>query len=229
MNLFKKHILPTLVIIVLIGAAFYVGGMSKELEMLKGGVLPAAQVNNERPTPKAGEVAPVSEDDHILGNKDANIALIEYSDYECPYCQRFHETAKQIISDFGDEVMWVYRHFPLESIHADARPAAIAAECVASLGGNDAFWTFTDNIFKGGNLSEAALVAAATDLDINITTCLQDEAMSALVDEDLSSGKKAGVTGTPGNIILNIETGETILLPGALPYAQVKQAIESLQ
>lgn len=83
--------------------------------------------------------------DHIKGDKDASITIIEYSDMECPYCQRFHPTMQQVINDYGDKVNWVYRHFPLTSIHPNAMNLALSSECVAELEGNDKFWEFVDS------------------------------------------------------------------------------------
>jgi protein-disulfide isomerase len=110
-------------------------------------------INNPSGPLQAGAVAPTSvpsllADDHIRGNPDADIALFEYSDFQCPFCTRVHATYKEVIDQYGDDVMWVYRHFPLTSIHPDAVPYAIGSECAASLGGNDAFWSFTDELFK---------------------------------------------------------------------------------
>lgn len=85
--------------------------------------------------------------DHFRGNETAPIQIIEYSDLQCPYCSRIHPTLQQIIAN-NDNVVWVYRHLPLESIHPQAMPAALAAECVAKEEGNDAFWSFADTIFE---------------------------------------------------------------------------------
>lgn len=94
----------------------------------------------------AGTVAPIDfERDHILGDRSARVAIIEYSDYECPFCHRVHPTYKQIMDQYDGKVMWVFRHFPL-AFHPEAMPLAIASECVASLKGNDAFWKFTDDV-----------------------------------------------------------------------------------
>lgn len=90
---------------------------------------------------------PVDETDHILGNKDALVSVIEYSDYQCPFCKNFHPTVKRALAEYGDDINWVYRHFPLETIHPEARPMAHAAECVADLKGNEAFWQFSDLLF----------------------------------------------------------------------------------
>ena len=101
---------------------------------------PAASEN-----PKTNDYAPVTDTDHVRGNIDAEIMIIEYSDFDCPFCGRFHESMQSVVDKYpGNEVAWVYRHFPLEQIHPNAPGVALASECVAELGGNDAFWTFAD-------------------------------------------------------------------------------------
>lgn len=90
---------------------------------------------------------PLSDEDHVRGEADARYILIEYSDFECPYCQRFHPTAQQLI-DENPDIKWAYRHFPLDSIHPNARELAKASECAAKAGGNDAFWEFADVLYQ---------------------------------------------------------------------------------
>ena len=89
-----------------------------------------------------------SENDKIKGNKNAQLALIEYSDYECPFCKRFHPTVNQTLSEYGDKIMYVYRHFPLSQIHPNAQKLAEAGECVLKLGGEQKFWAYTDKAFE---------------------------------------------------------------------------------
>lgn len=97
------------------------------------------------PDPTAANMPAVTNDDHIRGNKDARIKLVEYSDFECPFCQRFHPTMQQVMDKYGDQVAWVYRHFPL-SFHPEAQKAAEASECVAANGGD--FWDYADTLFS---------------------------------------------------------------------------------
>ena len=106
-----------------------------------------AEVNSGTVTTKyAGEVPPVDATDHVQGDPSkAAVTIVEYSDYECPYCARFHPTLEQIVSESSGSVAWVYRHWP---IHQNSMAKLVAAECVAQLKGNDAFWKYTDLLFK---------------------------------------------------------------------------------
>lgn len=81
----------------------------------------------------------------VRGNLNAKITVVEYSDFECPFCKRFHQTMQQVISTYGNDIKWVYRHFPLDGLHQQARPEANMAECAYEQG---KFWEFTDGVFK---------------------------------------------------------------------------------
>jgi len=100
-------------------------------------------------TPYKGEVSPVDPSEHILGDiTKAQVTIIEYSDFECPFCARFHPILEKIVSESNGNVAWVYRNFPLVQIHQHAMERAIAAECVAKIKGNNAFWKYADLLFK---------------------------------------------------------------------------------
>lgn len=92
-------------------------------------------------------LSPLSPTDHVLGDINAAVTVIEYSDLECPFCIRFHTVQETIMKEYAGRVKWVHRHFPLD-FHANAKPYAYAAECAAEVGGNDAFWKMIDYIFK---------------------------------------------------------------------------------
>lgn len=98
-----------------------------------------------------GEYPAISTDDHILGNPNAAITIIEYSDFECPYCKKFHATLNQIVAESNGNVAWVYRHWP---IHQNSFEKLVASECVAKIKGNDAFWKYSELLF--GLLKTAA-------------------------------------------------------------------------
>lgn len=91
-------------------------------------------------------VTPVTDADHVKGSLDASVKIVEYSDYDCPFCGRFHDTMGAVIAEDSD-VAWVYRHLPLAQLHPNAPAVARAAECVAEQGGDEAFWQFTDGYF----------------------------------------------------------------------------------
>ena len=89
----------------------------------------------------------ITENDHIRGNPDASITIVEFSDFQCPFCTRFHPTVKQALAEYGDQVRWVYKHFPLSQIHPEAISDAEASECIAEQKGGDGFWNFADALF----------------------------------------------------------------------------------
>lgn len=106
---------------------------------------------SSNPTPTVAEkIRGVQENDHIRGNPNAKIVIVEYSDTECPFCKQFHETMKQIVAEYGGdgEVAWVYRHFPIPSLHPKAPKEAEALECAAEQGGNEVFWKYTDMVYE---------------------------------------------------------------------------------
>ena len=237
-NIVILSIIVSVLGVVIIAGAFYLGRLTAKINLLETGNKTAAVDNAAQPKeafPKPGKVEPVSEKDHVRGNRSAKIALIEYSDLECPFCKRFHPTAQQVLSAYGDDVMWVYRHFPLDSLHSKADKEAEAVECAAKLGGEDKFWALTDKIYEvtpsndGLDLSILPDLAEGIGLDRTaFTQCLDSGEMAARVESDYQTGLAAGITGTPGNIIINVQNGKSTLLPGAYPFDQVKQAIDEL-
>lgn len=194
-----------------------------------GAQAPSADAGQAAPSP-AGDVPAVDDDDHVKGSRSATISLIEYSDFECPFCARFHPTAQQAVDDYDGQVNWAYRHFPL-SFHPGAQAKAEASECVAKLAGNDAFWQFSDKLINNQSLPVSDLADLAGSVGVNkskFQDCLDSEETKALVNADLISGQGAGVTGTPGTFVYNNETGEARLVPGAVPYSQLKAAIDAM-
>ena len=186
---------------------------------------------------KAKNVRRVSKTrDHIRGNPSAKVSLIEYSDFECPFCKRFHPTAKKLIEAYGGKVNWVYRHFPLSFHNPGAQKEAEAAECAAEVGGNDAFWKYADLIYQrthsnGKGFPLNGLVPLAKEIGLDkgkFQACLDGGKMAARVAEDSNEGVRIGITGTPGNVLLNNETGAVVLKPGALPFEAMKGEIDHL-
>lgn len=194
-------------------------------------------VQNEDKTPDFS-IRTVSDNDHILGNPDADVLIVEYSDYECPFCSRFHPTMEKIMDEYGEagKVAWVYRHFPLDQIHERARPAAEASECVAELGGNSLFWQFSKLVFEDpeNTLSNEGLKAVATEVGIDsdaYQTCVDERQFKEEVNEDFEDGKILSSVdpnfGTPYSIAIS-KDGRQAVIRGAQPYDSVRQVIESL-
>lgn len=174
--------------------------------------------------------------DHIFGNTDAEVTLIEYSDFECPYCKRYHLIPKAVVEAYDGRVNWVYRHFPLGFHNPGAQKQAEASECAAELGGNDSFWAYADEIYartesNGKGFPLEALVPLAEELGLageSFQDCLDSEKYAARVREDLEEGASIGISGTPGTILLNNETGEVRMISGALSLATLKTKVDQL-
>ena len=190
---------------------------------------PAPVPSQPSPSPaeQVGEVKAVSAADHVRGDKNAPVTIIEYSDFECPFCQRFHTTMKELMADsaYAGKVKWVFRNFPL-SFHANAMPAAIAAECA---GLQNKFWEFADKAYESqSQLGDALFAQIASDLKLNkskFDSCIKDKSTQAKINDDKASGSAAGVTGTPGSIILGAD-GSKQLVPGALPVEEIKSMLD---
>jgi protein-disulfide isomerase len=194
----------------------------------------SAQANAQA---KAKNVRPVtSERDHIYGNINAAVSLIEYSDFECPYCKRFHPTAKKVIDSFDGQVNWVYRHFPLGFHNPLAQLEAEASECAAALGGNEAFWRYTDMLYErtssnGKGLLPELLTPFAGEIGLDeakFKECLESGRMKTRVLDDFDEGSRIGISGTPGNVIRNNETGEVMVAAGALPFEDMRRMVDRL-
>ncbi len=221
---------------VIAAAVIISGGLIASSLILSGGPSPTATGghggdgfgNNLSPT--AENVREVTNDDHIRGDATAQISIVEYSDYECPFCARLHPTLTRVIEERGDEVNWVYRHFPLSNIHHRALGASVAAECVAQLGGNDAFWTFSDELFaKQRALGEDLYKELATDLGIGAARfdeCLDDNNHAERIAADRQNAIDAGGRGTPFVVVVN-GSGQVFPFSGALPYENIMQIINA--
>ncbi|MFT5849416.1 MAG: protein-disulfide isomerase [Patiriisocius sp.] len=180
-------------------------------------------------------IRPIDENDHILGNPNAPIVIVEYSDFDCPFCKNFHETMNSILADYGStgQVAWVYRQFPIEQLHPNAPQIALASECVANLGGNESFWKFADLIFgergtnEPTNMTQIGSYAAQSGVNQTaFESCLASGELQSLVEEDLQDGVAAGIQGTPHSIVL--VGGQQGVISGAQPYEAVKQIVETL-
>jgi protein-disulfide isomerase len=196
----------------------------------------AAPVVGQNNTLQAsGKIRPVDSSDYIKGNPNAPILIVEYSDYDCPFCKQFHETMSRIMDEYGvgGRVAWVYRQFPLTQLHPNADRISQAALCVGELGGNDAFWNFTDKVFAERDLNEPTNITKlpeyAEEVGVsreNLVACLESGRHVETVKQSLADGAQAGIQGTPNSYV--IVGDQMAAISGAQPYAVVKQVIENL-
>jgi len=178
------------------------------------------------------QMMPITSEDHIRGNPNAPVIIVEYSDTECPFCKSFHPTMQRVMEEYGDKVAWVYRHFPLDQIHSKADTEAEATECAAELGGNAAFWKYLDRLFEvtpsNNNLDPAELpkIAQYVGLDVQeFNTCLASGKYAQHVENETQNAVATGGNGTPWSIVV-AANGKKYPLSGAQPYEVVKQLIE---
>lgn len=171
----------------------------------------------------------LADDDPILGNASAPVTLVEFGDFQCPFCKKFHEEARKEILDTYVEtgkVKIVYRDFPLENIHPAARPAAEAAECADEQG---KFWPYHDALYtRQDELAKGTMdyVALAKELGMNraaFEKCVKDRKYKDEVTKDYEDGVKAGVDGTPALFI----NGKKVTPAGAQPFSVFQAQIES--
>lgn len=195
----------------------------------------AGQRERREATTRAAKMRPVTKGrDHIRGDPAAPVTLVEYSDFECPFCKRFHPTVKRLVEESNGKLRWVYRHFPLDDLHPlKARKEAVASECAAELGGNDAFWKFTDRFFEltpSNNRTDIDTVlpqiAGEIGLDkARFASCLASGRHDKRIAQDAQDAAASGGQGTPWSLIVS-KGGKTYPLSGAQPYAAVKQVVD---
>jgi protein-disulfide isomerase len=195
--------------------------------------LAGSQQGQEANNPSLDNVRPVTADDHIRGNPDAPVKIVEFSDLECPFCKSFHPTMEQVVADYNGQVAWVYRHFPLDNIHPWARPAAEASECVAALAGNDAFWTYIDRVFAAGDsggFNQSIFSDLAVGVGVNggqFDSCFANATYRERVEADLQNAIDSGGRGTPYSILI-AQNGQKTVISGAQPITNVKAIIDQV-
>lgn len=200
------------------------------------------------------DIMPLTKADHIRGNSDASVIMVEYSDVGCIHCQNLHNTLTQIMDEYeDDQFAWVFRHFPLR-----APAEASAAECVANLGGEDAFWSYIDELMiqaqqrtPDGDTDRLAELAVTHGVDREaFVTCQEDIQFEDRIQEMAADARDAGAQGTPFNVfVLENPITETqraelqailggapivseeetkMIIPGGLPFDMLKAVIDTL-
>lgn len=157
----------------------------------------------------------------VKGPADAPVTIIEFSDFQCPYCRRVHPTLKRLMHEYQGRVKLVYRNFPLRNIHPQAQKAAEAAQCAAE---QDRFWPYHDKLFSTSRLQVDDLKKYAQELGLNteqFNTCLDTDKYASKIEQDLQAGAKAGVNATPSFFV----NGQPV--SGAIPYDDFKELIDT--
>lgn len=205
---------------------------------LSGGRQPAVTQNQPTPATRAEATAPirmVDETDFIRGNPNATIMIVEYSDYECPFCKQYHTIMRQIIDEYGasGRVGWVYRQLPVPQLHPNAPRISEAALCVGDLGGNAAFWEFSDIIFDSRGLQDVVNItrlpefaeqAGVSRRDFN--ACMDDGRMRPAVESSMREAFEAGIRVTPYTVVM---VGTDVdIIEGVVSYDILKGVIEDL-
>lgn len=228
---------PILVIALAI-FAFLLGMMATKIQYLEGGVkptqnalVPTAAPGAAQPTiaPQKVEVA----EGHlpVLGNKDAKVTIVEFSDFQCPFCKRFvDQTWEQLKKDYIDsgKAKLTFRHLPLSSIHPNAQKAAEASECANE---QDKFWDYHDKLFatqdtwsaKAADAAAADFTSYAGELGLNtdqFSSCLSSGKYTEAITKDSTDAATAGATGTPAFFI------NGYILVGAQPISAFKTEID---
>lgn len=216
--------------VIIAGAVIYSGGKAPTA----GTANQPQQQQVAQQTGDLEQMTPVTSKDHIRGDINAPVKIVEYSDTECPFCKRFHTTMKEVIDTYGKDgkVAWVYRHFPLDQLHSKARKEAVALECANEQGGNDKFWSYADRLYEvtpannGLDPAELPKIAEFVGLDTGkFNTCLASTKYDKHIEDEVQNAQATGGNGTPWSIVV-AKNGKKYPLSGAQPYASIKQIVE---
>ncbi len=193
--------------------------------------------SNENPIVIVADVSalrPVSPEEHVVGNPTAPVTVITYSDLDCAYCKQFIRTMSQVMTDYGasGQVAWVYRHMPLVESHPNSGVHSEASECVASLGGEDAFWRFIDLMRASTpgtnefNPDAYSILLAQVNVDEKqFETCLNDGRFVERVSNDLKNALEIGAIAAPYSIV-SVEGKDPLPISGTLTYREMRDVID---
>lgn len=228
----KTLAIPVAIVIagaLIAGAVIYSGGKTDSI-----GNIPQQPKVAKQQTGDLEQMTPVTSKDHIRGDINAPVKIVEYSDTECPFCKRFHTTMKDVMGEYGKDgkVAWVYRHFPLDQLHSKARKESVALECANEQGGNDKFWSYADRLYEvtpannGLDPAELPKIAEYVGLDTTkFNTCLASTKYDKHIEDEVRNAQATGGNGTPWSIVVG-KDGKKYPLSGAQPISAIKQLID---
>lgn len=171
---------------------------------------------------------------NIMGNPNARLKIVEYTDPDCPFCQRFHNTMLQLIEHYKGEIAWEYKHYPIPELHPEAFEKSLALECAKEQGGNLMFWKFTNELYKLNMTKELTKInlieEVSKNLKINssdILKCVEEGRYAQKVVLDMQEGNNLKVEGTPTSFIY-IDGNIVEQIPGAQEFNTIKSRIDLL-
>ncbi len=177
-------------------------------------------------TPTTATVPELAKGDYVRGNRKAKVVLYEYSDMQCPFCERHHTTMNALTEKYGNDIAWVYRHFPLTSIHPQAMPSALAAECVGEQKGDAGFFTFVDAVFANQSTMGTPLFEeTAKSIGVNMDTyqsCVTSQKYLSKIEDQQQVAAGQGMGATPSTVV------DGQLIEGAESLAKFTAIIDSL-
>lgn len=202
----------------------------------KGARAPVGGSGDVAAVASAVPVMPIGERDHVLGNKDAPVFVIEFSDTECPFCKSIHATLEQLIAESDGQVAWVYRHAPIAGLHDKAQKEGEAAECAADLGGEEMFWKYLDELFavtpSNDGLDLSLLPQFAEKLGIDkakFDECLASGKFKDRVESDLMDALASGPGSTPWSVVMSRDGKVQFPISGAMPISVWRQVVKAVQ
>jgi protein-disulfide isomerase len=213
----------------------YVNNVTPQIDAMtaEGGT-----VDTDTPSPSASldeaTIADLLTDAHYFGNQNAKIVIFEYSDLLCPYCKRHYDdqTIEQVVAAHPDDVALIFKNYPIPSLHPNAPLGARGLYCAGKLGGSEAFYNFLPKAMAADDFSDASVLELAKGIGLkeaDFTSCYNSTEAKNAVDADVSEGSSIfGINGTPGNVVLNRETGEYIVISGAYPVSEFENAVSQL-
>jgi len=173
-------------------------------------------------------------DEVFEGKSDSSLIAVSFTDFECPYCARFHPNLKELMKNNPD-IKVVYKHFPL-SFHQNAKDYASSFECVARLKGNQIAVKFADDLFAGALVNQGVRTSDVAEIvkdlgvsESDLANCKKDSKITNKIDADLSEGMKYGINGTPATFFMNLETNKAVRINGALDAVAIQAEIDKLK
>lgn len=208
--------------------AVILGAVVISIGIVTNGYVTQTIANKNQPQAPNGQPAPsvakgsifkgksIDSNDYIEGSADNKIVVIEYSDTECPFCIMLSPTMEQLRAEYKDKITFVYRHFPLTTIHKNAMDESKAITCAGKLGGSGKYYEYVDTLFKrkvslqsqtnpspAMTASDRTNIASSIGLNIaNFNSCMSDKNTEEIVTAEMKDGTIAGVKGTPATFIL---------------------------